>query len=478
MMRSRQWYTNRGSQPSLGLVIAVGMFAAATMAIPMADSLLLTHLRIGLDIFNSGHFPSRELYRYPLYGEHVTLHSWLLDIAYGAVAQWFGWKYIAVLHMIAAALIGIILARTVSIRSRTVWTLALCSALAVGALQWRPGITIIVALLLALLHAVLMRARAHLWVLVIAVVWTHVHGSFVFGALWILVVWIGDRIDKGDGCAKTSRHFIGLLFAYCFGLLLGCVGPYGPARVRDGFLAWGTQQQAMTTIDGVLATNFRTARGIALLIIVAVVVILARSWRVGWRGMVPFGVFLFLGLVAQQNLVFLPIAIAYLFSERPHLLSDESGVRAALSRRLRLGLVAVLLIATVALGTRVVSMDAFAMHGYPEQEVAWMRDHGLVGGTHRVMASRQVSSYLEFTYGNDVPVFADSRNDLIAKEVNQAYKQLRNGTRDSSEVLDEYNVDVVLWYRDSMLITVMQADPKWRTALSTDRWTVMTRNGT
>ncbi len=64
---------------------------------------------------------------------------------------------------------------------------------------------------------------------------------------------------------------------------------------------------------------------------------------------------------------------------------------------------------------------------------------------------------------------------MFPLKVSDDYAVLLKGNPDALQVLDHYNVDVVLWDRTLPLVTVLNATGKWRQEYRKDDWVVLHR---
>ena len=148
---------------------------------------------------------------------------------------------------------------------------------------------------------------------------------------------------------------------------------------------------------------------------------------------------------------------------------------------LRSRLVTVLLAAVVVVGaiTRVRSALASptsTSHDYPVDAVAWLDQQGLLGpDTRRVGARTPWATTSSCVLGDRAAVFSDDRVDMYPQSLVDDELALVNASPTWRDVLDRWDVDVVLWQRSAPLAQLLAEDPGWRLAYTDEQWVVFLR---
>jgi hypothetical protein len=83
-------------------------------------------------------------------------------------------------------------------------------------------------------------------------------------------------------------------------------------------------------------------------------------------------------------------------------------------------------------------------------------------GNARVATEDYVGNLLEVEYGRDAAAFMDDRFELHDRQLVDDYMLLKSGLPGWDDVLDRYDVDVVLWQRKSALGALLLESPQWR----------------
>ena len=170
-------------------------------------------------------------------------------------------------------------------------------------------------------------------------------------------------------------------------------------------------------------------------------------------------VFLAAGLVATRNL---PVAMLVI---TPGIARGATGLGSIDGER-RSKAYAVLAAAVIAIGGLVIvhrlGEPDLDLAEYPVDAVAWLDAQGGLGPDTRRAAPDIVGNYLELVLGDRAQVFSDDRVDMYPVEVVEDELALFRASPEWRSVLDRWDVDVVLWQRDSALVQLLALDPNWR----------------
>jgi hypothetical protein len=107
-----------------------------------------------------------------------------------------------------------------------------------------------------------------------------------------------------------------------------------------------------------------------------------------------------------------------------------------------------------------------------------MEANGYGTGERRVAHQDTVGNFLEAVKGTDANVFIDDRYDMYPIEVIDDYESLLSGSPDWQQVLDEREIDTVLWGRTQPLAELVEASPDWQVVYGDQDWIVACRRGT
>jgi hypothetical protein len=181
---------------------------------------------------------------------------------------------------------------------------------------------------------------------------------------------------------------------------------------------------------------------------------------------VTLAVFLLLALSAQRAIVWwgmvAPVVVAGLMPERPRAtVAEKPTSRGAAAPAY--AIVAALLIGVAVLAPwwRGSSYDRFLAAAPPGLTDA---ARALPAGT-RVLVHQPWGSWFEYELP-ELPVFVDSRIEIVPKDIWHDYGQVGFAGADWKDVLDRWDVQAIVAASDWDLLEDLKDDPDWRVAYS------------
>ena len=434
------------------------------------DNSFFTHLATGRLIFDHGGIPRTDPYSFTAHGHAWTVQSWGASVIFAGIDKAVGLVGIRILvALCCVAMTQLVWRLTTPARGLLGRLVVTVPVIVVGASYWveRPLIFSLL-LLMAVLFALEDRLDPR-WMVPVFWFWVNVHGSFPIGLVAIVAFGFGRLLDRER--PTTELRVFG--WAAVGTLVGGIVSPLGwrllvfPLQLlqrRDAFVhiaEWKSPTWAT------LGEQF-----FAIQLVLALVLVLWRSRR--WRNIVPVVLFGALSLQASRNIVHASLIMIPAMAVAAQGLGEVDGeTPVRILRPVRVALVALLSIVVLVGVTQQPDVD---LEDYPVASVAWMRDHGLLDRSDRVVTRDFVGNYLEVKYGPDkVRVFMDDRVDMYPSRVIDDYSQLIEPKGDYQAVLDRVRASAVLWDTDSDLgdwledpdsgWTIVHREPGWIVAL-------------
>jgi hypothetical protein len=477
---SRRKTARRPSSARLGagLLTLARLWAALAILLPVLGAFIANlssvdlayHLRAGTEILDGAGIPTRDTFTFTAAGEPWLDQQWGAQVVFGAVYRLAGWTGLVVLRAaLVGALFGLLFVacrlRGADLRRAAWLTLAafLVSAVALGLRPQLFGM-VLLALTLVIVAGRRRWPRAIWLVAPIVAVWANLHGSFFLGPVVVGLAWLEDAHDRRPGARQT-------LAAAAVAALAAILNPFGPA-VWGYALGLTTNGFVTARITEWQPTSLRTVPGMLFFgSALAVVALLARrASAVSWPTLAWLAVFFAIGAYAIRGVAWWPlgasVAVAALLA-RP-----EPAAAARVSRRLErvnIAIVGALVIACVALlpAWRPIDPDLRAPAGVvghaPPGITTALR--GIAGPGDRLFNPQPWGSWFELELP-DLPVAIDSRIEVFPPEVWTDYETVAGGGDGWQEVLDRWQVTIVVIPAEDKAFAARLRSAGWRTSFN------------
>lgn len=456
----------------IAIVAVIGFVAAAG---PISGNTMLLHLRTGIDIFATGTIPRSDPYSFTAAGEPWVVQSWFAEWTYGALESVGGIRLVIFEQMILVMTITLMIALLARSGSMLRTALPCVVALAIGIPEWTARPALFGVACFALTVYIVDRHRSPWWLMPIGWIWVNTHGSFPLGIAWIAMTIFGAGLDKRLD-KRHLRDWSKPLVLLCVGVLAGLVNPLGPKLFAFSLRVTGERGEVFGNIVEWASPDFHGAVGVTQLLAAGVAIVILINRHVPWRWAIPTVAFFVGALFSARNLGLLAIALVPALREA--LRSDAGAVRhlaSPLSRMMVGAIACVLVLAVAATSIRLIDNEPLDLERYPVAALDWMDEAGLLDQPHRVAAQDTTGCYRIFRYGATQKVFIDDRYDMYPAEVSMDYLDLLRGTADPHEILDRYEIDVVLWAEHSPLSNALDGHSDWHRVYRDDDWLVLQR---
>lgn len=213
----------------------------------VGDADLFWHLRLGLDMLQTGEVPRSVLHTWTVRDVPFATNDWLTQLVFAAAFDTGGYPLLAVVKAAIAALLALTLF-SASLRRAdgSVRAAGLATALAIfiaathfATRPTLPGHLLLAVLLLTLEHVAAGRVRAALLLPLLLGLWFNVHGTWAVGLgpcaaalLSALLPFGWKRLRTRPMPPEARRWLLGAAALLPFALLLN---PYGAAHVLHPF---------------------------------------------------------------------------------------------------------------------------------------------------------------------------------------------------------------------------------------------------
>jgi hypothetical protein len=217
----------------LALWVGVGVYALFLLAGNrlLIDPDTLWQITVGQWILDHRAVPETDVFSFTKQGQPWISTQWLAQVAYAKAFSLAGWSGPVVLAATAIAATFALLARFLSCRlseSTTLVFVAAALALTVPHLLARPhvlALPLLVAWIAGLVAAADQRTAPPWRLLPLMMLWSNLHGGFVFGLMLIVPI----ALDAVLAAEEASQKALILRWAgfACLALIAACCTPYG-----------------------------------------------------------------------------------------------------------------------------------------------------------------------------------------------------------------------------------------------------------
>lgn len=439
-----------------------GVFGWAIGLAKLSDNSFFWHLKTGEYILDHG-IPHHDVFSYTAPGTKWVAQSWLAEVTYALLYRSMGGFGIRLLIGLVGAGIGVLTYRLALrlVRDRLVACGLTAAALAGIYTVWseRP-LLLGVLFLLVLLWTVevpdsLVGRHPLVVVPVLMWLWANTHGTYQLGFAYLGLHLLGRWVDGARPWeGRERRLLVGALIAFA----VVFVNPYGVALVTFP-IELLSRGDILSHIVEWKSPDFRQAWGVALGIwIVVFVVALARGrHRVTRRDLIVAVPMLLLALWAVRNVAIAPLiglpVVARAFARDEEKPSELRGTMVAAA-------ITILVLAAVVMGYQASTEQNFDFSTYPVASMRYLEQHDLMG--KRLLTTDAAAGYVILQDWPQQKVFIDDRYDMYPTKLIYDYFDLTGAKPDWSKVLDRYDVQVIVWGKDTALASLLDASNAWR----------------
>jgi hypothetical protein len=457
----------------VALLFALG----ASVRLTQSDGDLFAHIRLGEAILATHRAPATSLFGIMTDGVAMVSPAWLSEILFALAYRVGGLALIAALIAVIAgathALVAIFL-RKRGVDARLALTAALLSVL-LSASHWlaRPHAFSILAAAVLVVLLEWDDLRSVGWIALVMLLWTNLHGGWVYGIGIIALYALGDVIDsiwrKDPSSGERSKTH---LFALGAAAVVTLVNPYGVTLHAEVFKTL-TDSSLGAAIVEYQPPSFTSAADLPFLIallVSAIIVVLSRArLRAAWLLVIAANCVL--ALQARRNIALFGVTAWPLLTLQGAMIWREWIARqrifssfALADRAARVGTWAIpTMIAILAIGTAGGSVIGRSLMAstpdptlYPVEAVARMRTSGITGriftewtwGGYLVLAWPAQKAFLD-------PLKFDGDNISDYSAIAEALPQWR-------DKLEHWNVSVIVVGPRAPLARAVVADSAWR----------------
>jgi hypothetical protein len=472
--------------------VACLQVAAASVILLNRDGDLPRHIAVGKVMLESRALVREDFFSHTAYGQPFLAYEWLSQLIFAAVHEFAGLDAVAVLTglVIASAyalVTGLLIRRGVAV-DLVIVTVAAATLL--GMTHWaaRPHAFSFAAsaILLRLLEPG--KTVRLLTFVPLFALWANLHPGFLFGLGILGLMIVGDLFEALAGEDRSTWQHAARYHALALGLgsAATLLNPYGIGLHMHSLGHLGNSEIMSATME-FLSPDFHTSGGLVFLgvLLLVVAAVGARRSRLTAPTLLILLATIALSLnsrryIALFGLVTLPVLALALAEdwERwvPRALREPGRALAAGDRLARRGGVALALTVMLAFavlpgrGRQYVTTE-FDADVFPVDAVKFARATGVSG---RLFNNYKWGGYLALAWPEQ-RVFIDGLADFYGIRIFRDYMHvsgLKPGWRD---VLDRWNVDLVLVPAESSVAHELAREPAWHELYRDDIAALMQR---
>ena len=465
----RTYHQLGNTQAAFVVILSLGLLAMT--ARNATDPDLWWHLRTGQWIVETGHIPHSDPFSFTRAGRPWVSHEWLTEVTFYELWEHLGFTGLIVFSAILTS-IGFMLLYFRCPGKRH-WAAA---ATAVGALASAPSWGVrpqmftftLASLLLWLVERAEERPRLLFWIPPLFLLWLNLHAGFALGLAILLAYAVGLILETAIGSTpwlETRAILLRVLLLLVAGLALVPLNPNGAELYRYPFVT--LRSPGMRSLIGEwFSPDFHDwlYRPLLLVWLMLLTAIACSRSQPRGRAIVPLLLTAFAALDAVRHipifvLLAMPIVASALARSSPSAVRE--GPPGGSFRPVFNGAVIVLtaVLAAVKLAGLAANQQASEAKHFPQKAVAFLQ----VGDyPQRVFVYYDWGGYAVWKLYPEYRVFVDGRADLYGDDLLGQFKtamQLRTGWQ---QVLDSWNVEVVLLPPASALAQGLLLDRGWR----------------
>ena len=447
----------------------------------LSDNSFFIHLQTGHYILDHG-IPREDVYSYTASGTHWIAQSWLAELLYASSTPHSDRSAsgCSARSPVRRSPCSHSASRFGSRASRV--RAALISIAALGGIYtlWSERPLLIGVLFLVILCWIVevpdCWVGRHLYVSlpVLMWVWANVHGTFALGFLYLALHFVGRWLD---GTAPWQGREQKLLIAGAIAGAATLVNPYGPALVLFP-LHLLQRGDILRHIIEWASPDFHKVWGQVLLLWLGVFIVVAArgKHRMSRRDLVLTLPFLGLALWALRNVALAPLVGLAVVARAVAVDDDVAEEKRASETRSPIGwvLAGVLVFVAMGLVMRAVNQPDFVSEAYPVKAMNAVDEQGLIG--KRLLMDDADAAYAVLGYDGKQKVFIDDRYDMYPLELINDYFTLSNGRPGWKQIMNKYDVEVVVWERSHPLVEYLEQSGDWTRIHRDDSYVSLVRN--
>jgi hypothetical protein len=270
----------------IGLLIVISMGATylKQFELLLGDPDTFWHIKLGVDILNSGQLPVTDIYSFTYVGQPFVSKEWLSEVLFAGSYKLWGWNGVMLLTLVAAVASILLLFRELARYLHPTFA-ALFAIILINMMSpvvvARPHIlTLPIAIYFTgrMFRAAEAKQAPAFWLLALIAIWANLHGSFTlaFVIAGFAFLHIFFQIRFSDKSLLTKWVAFGILCP-----IAAMIHPYGYEPIRIGMQMMATNK-AMAYIQEWMPLNAKDDKVIIFFILAALAGLIGTRMNLGW----------------------------------------------------------------------------------------------------------------------------------------------------------------------------------------------------
>ena len=450
------------------------------------------HIKVGQVMLDTGKILTHDIFSHTVANKAWTAHEWLSEV-FMAFCYNLGGLQGVTLVFFAMASFSMILLFKASQRLSNEWAAFFATSIAVAFAQThllaRPHI--FTWLFGSIFLYLLINRGRRLWLLpILTAIWGNLHGGVLIGLVLQGAFLTGDFMDACSGKSfkdwkyqwpKIRQPFYIFLLSI---LALGC-NPFGYSLLWFPFKV--SAEIFSQNISEWKAPDLQEMWYVRVWLIMLAVLIASQGRKIpwSWRLLLVFFVYEALGHVRHLSVaaMFLApwVAMSLLESFKKRNIQKPKNPKGAevpvspYSGPLLIGLSFFLLssfsIMQPAWWQNFTAKSFSVPDRYTQGAISYLKEHGYPG--KHLLNEYSWGGFLLFSLDPPPKVFIDGRADMYGEKVFSDYGKLTYIHKDMEQILTEYDIDWILYPKDSFLIRYMGTKPEWVKVYSDEKISIL-----
>ena len=479
-----------------------GLFCLAFFLISIftiGDSLLrdgdpFWHIKVGSVMLENQNLIDSDVFSHTAFGSPWTAHEWLSEIIMASVYRLAGLEGMLCFFLLIASLSFWLLFKITEKYSNQ-WVAFGCVSLSLvfspSHLLARPHLFTWLFMLITLSILTTGGKRLY-WLPIVIMLWANLHGGFILGLVLQAIFIIGSALESQLSLKKSVSEILQQQKAAAIVLLasLFAVGmnPFGyellifPFQVSKGVFS--------TMIGEWQSPDMQDWWYFRVFLIALVLLISFAKSRVTWTERLLIVFFLNAALTHKRHISLMLMALTPCIARMVEIqlenwshrfIKIEGKKQLQLSERtgpLATVMIALALIICGSIDQRTLNFLT------PKNIIGVEREHldplvGYLDGNlpdGRMFNEYVLGGYLLYALSPPPKVFIDGRADMYGEEIMKDYNSIVSSGADREKTLEKYNIEWVVFKKDSDLISALKKTGSWQSIYVNDHYEVLKEN--